>query len=339
MNTSKPNKSHLLSLIFGIASIPLFPVLIPMIVGFIYGFKGIKQSKQQDGYGKKTSITGISLSFLSVLLFVAMLLTPTKQHNDTPAQTNSSSTLPEIVKQNKSSKTALEEEHLSISKMKEESERIAAELEQKKKEADTSIDEPYKEPAFPPCLMAKKYQAATGIYTKNDILHLKISEEEREELLNLHMQAEQRKQNDDPKASDRRLFEKNFLATLPQREQAFFVFKKRFLSIVPGEGTYRFPVLESLIKPTMHDPDSFEHVALTCKFKKGKKKTDIGQIILQEAFRGKNALGNKVINYSVVVYDYDKDTFLDEQSTTRMDSSFKGTLIEDVQIDQIKNPQ
>lgn len=61
-----------------------------------------------------------------------------------------------------------------------------------------------------------------------------------------------------------------------------------------GEGTYRFPLLESLIKPTLHDPASFEHVSLTCKFKKGKKKTDLGQIILQEAFRGKNALGNKV---------------------------------------------
>ena len=42
----------------------------------------------------------------------------------------------------------------------------------------------------------------------------------------------------------------------------------------------------------------------------------LGQIILQEAFRGKNALGNKVINYAVVVYDYDKDTFLDEKATT-----------------------
>ena len=35
--------------------------------------------------------------------------------------------------------------------------------------------------------------------------------------------------------------EKSCLAAFSQREQAFFVFKKRFLNIVSGEGTYRFP--------------------------------------------------------------------------------------------------
>ena len=30
-------------------------------------------------------------------------------------------------------------------------------------------------------------------------------------------------------------------AEAEEREQAFFVFKKRFLNIVSGEGTYRFP--------------------------------------------------------------------------------------------------
>lgn len=83
--------------------------------------------------------------------------------------------------------------------------------------------------------MTRKYQAATGIYTKNDILHLKITEEEREELLNLHIKAEHQKQNDDPRASDRRLSEKSCLATFSQREQAFFVSKKRFLNIMSGE--------------------------------------------------------------------------------------------------------
>ena len=71
-----------------------------------------------------------------------------------------------------------------------------------------------------------------------------------------------------------------------------------------GEGTYRFPLLESLIKPTLHDPASFEHVSLTCKFKKGKKKTD-----------------------------------LDEKATTSTEPSFQGTLIEDVKRHQVENPQ
>lgn len=178
MNTSKPNKSHLLSLIFGIASIPLFPVLIPMIVGFIYGFKGIKQSKQQDGYGKKTSITGISLSFLSVLLFVAMLLTPTKQHNDTPAQTNSSSTPPEIVKQNESSKTALEEERLSILKMKEDAERIKLETEKIKAESEKKKAESEKIAAE---LEQKKIEEEEK--EKQQLLKIKLEQEERQKAL------------------------------------------------------------------------------------------------------------------------------------------------------------
>lgn len=64
-----------------------------------------------------------------------------------------------------------------------------------------------------------------------------------------------------------------------------------------------------------------------------------GGKILQEAFRGKNALGNKAINYAVVVYDYDKDTFLDEKATASTEPSFQGTLIEDVQRLQVENPQ
>lgn len=353
MNVQYSNKASKISLFLGISSIPLLPFLIPSIAGLICGIKGIKKANQQAGYGKAPSLIGLILSSLS--LFGFMLIIPIMIFMDSVsplAKTVNKGATHENSQQDHTSETFrtdaienqknIEVNDLQPEVLKEEfmkPSRLHGLTEAKKKEADTPIDEPYKEPAFPPCLMARKYQAATGIYTKNDILHLKITEEEREELLNLHIKAEHQKQNDDPRASDRRLSEKSCLAAFSQREQAFFVFKKRFLNIMSGEGTYRFPLLESLIKPTLHDPASFEHVSLTCKFKKGKKKTDLGQIILQEAFRGKNALGNKAINYAVVVYDYDKDTFLDEKAATSIEPSFQGTLIEDVQRHQVENPQ
>ena len=85
-------------------------------------------------------------------------------------------------------------------------------------------------------------------------------------------------------------WEKSCLAAFSQREQAFFVFKKRFLNIMSGEGTYRFPLLESLIKPTLHDPASFEHVSLTCKFKKGKKKQTLDKSYSKKNFEEKMLL-------------------------------------------------
>ena len=57
-----------------------------------------------------------------------------------------------------------------------------------------------------------------------------------------------------------------------------------------GEGTYRFPLLESLIKPTLHDPASFEHVSLTCKFKKGKKKKTLDNSYSKKHFEEKMLL-------------------------------------------------
>lgn len=79
------------------------------------------------------------------------------------------------------------------------------------------------------------------------------------------------KSKDDPRASNQRRLERSYLAAFPPREQTFFIFKKRFLNM-SREFTYRFPILETLIKPTLHDPGLFEHVALICNFKKGKKK-------------------------------------------------------------------
>lgn len=178
MNSNKHTKSHLLSLILGLISIPLFPFLIPSIIGLIYGFKGIKQSKQQNGYGKKQSIIGISLSSLSALLFVAMLLTPTKQHNDTSSQTNSSSAPPEIVKQNESSNAALEEERLSISKMKEEAERIKLETERIKVESEKKKAESDRIAAE---LEQKKIEEEEK--EKQQLLEVKVEQEERQKAL------------------------------------------------------------------------------------------------------------------------------------------------------------
>lgn len=57
-----------------------------------------------------------------------------------------------------------------------------------------------------------------------------------------------------------------------------------------GEGTYRFPLLESLIKPTLHDPASFEHVSLTCKFKRVRKKQTLDKSYFKKHFEEKMLL-------------------------------------------------
>lgn len=129
--------------------------------------------------------------------------------------------------------------------------------------------------------------------------------------------------------------EETLLKVLSPREKAFHLFKKKFL--VNLNGSYQCPGMEVMIRENSHDPDSFEHIDLTCKFEKGKKKGSLGNIVLQEKFRGKNALGAKVINYAVLVYDFDKEEFVKERAKSGLEPLYKETtLVEDVQSDQIK---
>lgn len=128
--------------------------------------------------------------------------------------------------------------------------------------------------------------------------------------------------------------EETLLKVLSPREKAFYFFKKKFL--VNKTGSYRFPTMEYLIKTNSNDPDSFEHIELRCKFEPGKKKGGLGNIVLQEKFRGKNAFGAKIINYAVVVYDLDKEDIVQERNNVG-DESLEGmTLVEDVNTDQLK---
>lgn len=120
------------------------------------------------------------------------------------------------------------------------------------------------------------------------------------------------------------------LKGLPPREKAFLLFKKKFL-----DG-YRFPVMEFMIRNGSNDPDSFEHIELTCKFEDGKKKGSLGNIILQERFRGKNALGAKIINYAVMVYDFDKEDFVKERNHVGHESLEGMILVDDVSSDHLK---
>lgn len=130
--------------------------------------------------------------------------------------------------------------------------------------------------------------------------------------------------------------EEALLKALTPKDRAFHLFKKKFL--VNLKGSYQCPGMEVMIRENSHDPDSFEHIDLTCKFEKGKKKGSLGNIVLQEKFRGKNALGAKVINYAVLVYDFDKEEFVKERAKSGLEPLYKETtLIEDVQSDQIKN--
>lgn len=128
--------------------------------------------------------------------------------------------------------------------------------------------------------------------------------------------------------------EETLLKELSPREKAFYFFKKKFL--VNKTGSYRFPTMEYLIKTNSNDPDSFEHIELRCKFEPGKKKRGLGNIVLQEKFRGKNAFGAKIINYAVVVYDFDKEDIIQERNNVG-DTSLEGmTLVADVRTDQLK---
>lgn len=65
----------------------------------------------------------------------------------------------------------------------------------------------------------------------------------------------------------------------------------------------------------LHDPVHSKRV---------RRKQALDKSYSKKHFEEKNSLGNKAINYAIVVYDYVKDTFLYKKPTTGIEPSSKG---------------
>lgn len=140
---------------------------------------------------------------------------------------------------------------------------------------------------------ARREQAKSGIYTREEIMELKISEKERQVLLNLLKQTESEKEKAKAiceqkrvnKEEDKKAFEEKLSRMTPD-EKANYIFAK----LQKGYSA----IIEVAIKENMHDPDTFEFVSFTGQpLKVESGRTDIKAIY---KFRGKNALGAKVLN-------------------------------------------
>lgn len=120
-------------------------------------------------------------------------------------------------------------------------------------------------------------------------MQLNISESEREKLLKLQKKSKVAKEeisiHQEKKDADKKLFEQKLSRMTPE-EKAHYVFSK----LKKGYSA----IIEVAIKENMHDPDTFEFVSFTGQpLKVESGRTDIKAIY---KFRGKNALGAKVLN-------------------------------------------
>lgn len=120
-------------------------------------------------------------------------------------------------------------------------------------------------------------------------MQLDISEDERKKLLKLQEKSkatkEEKNVHQENKDADKKLFEQKLSRMTPE-EKAHYVFSK----LKKGYGA----LIEVSLKESMHDPDSFEFVSFTGKPIKVKSgRTDVKAVY---KFRGKNALGAKVLN-------------------------------------------
>lgn len=140
---------------------------------------------------------------------------------------------------------------------------------------------------------ARREQAISGVYSKEDIMGLDITEKERKELLMLQEKSESEKRKEqesrerkrEKKEAEKKAFEEKISQMTPE-EKANYIFaqlKKGYAAII-----------EVTIKENMHDPDSFEFVSFIGQ----PLKVESGRIDVKAIykFRGKNPLGVKVLN-------------------------------------------
>ena len=278
MNDQYSNKASKISLFLGISSIPLLPFLIPSIAGLICGIKGIKKANQQAGYGKVPSLIGLILSSLS--LFGFMLIIPIMIFMDSVSP---------LAKTINKGVTHENENRSHQQNQLQETTQISTIYDKKNSEINNSQFDFSEQDQK----SARYWQVKLGIYTKSDIMSLHISEEERKELLKIHEETKSEKikelnrqeEKRVNKEEDKKAFEEKLSRMTPD-EKANYIFAK----LKKGYSA----IIEIAIKENMHDPDTFEFVSFTGQpLKVESGRTDIKVIY---KFRGKNALGAKVLN-------------------------------------------